>query len=109
MEKKCYTLIEIFVAIAIIIILIAIVYSVIIVCDANEQDLENGVVISKEYYPEKTYYFLSGKMLVPMTQSEKYYLEIENDEKKDTFAVSKAEYEKYEIGDNYPKEEKDNE
>lgn len=104
MKKKGCTLIEIIVMIAITIILIAIVYSVIIVCDANEQDLESGVVISKEYYPEKTYYYQSGYMLVPMTQSEKYYLEIENNGKKDTFTVSKAEYEKYEIGDTYPKE-----
>lgn len=102
MKKKGYTLIEIVVAIAIIIILIAIIYSAIICCD--EQNLESGVVISKEYYPEETYYYQSGYMLVPMTQSEKYYLQIENNGKKDTFTVSKAEYEKYEIGDDYPKE-----
>lgn len=82
MNKKGYTLIEIVVMIAIIIILIATACLVITACDANEQDLENGVVISKEYYPEKTYYYQSGHMLVPMTQSEKYYLQIETMVKK---------------------------
>lgn len=104
MKKKGCTLIEVVVMIATIIILIAIVCLVVISCDENEQNLENGVVISKEYYPEKTYYYQSGHMLVPMTQSEKYYLEIENNGEKDTFTVSKSEYEKYEIGDDYPKE-----
>ena len=71
---------------------------------ANIKLFLSGVVVSKEYYPEKTYYYQLGNILVPMRRSETYCLEIENNREKDTFAISKAEYEKYEIGDDYLKE-----
>lgn len=71
---------------------------------ANIKFILSGVVVNKEYYPEKIYYYQLGHILVPIRRSETYCLEIENNGGKDTFTVSKAEYEKYEIGDDYLKE-----
>lgn len=105
MKYKGITVIEVIVSLVMIAILGLIVLGCIAAVEKSERSLEHGEVVDMEYYPEKTYYYKSGNMLIPCTREEACYLTIQNGERKDTFEVSESEYLEYNVGDEYPKEQ----
>ena len=108
MKYKGITAIEVIVSLTIVAILGLIVLGCIVNVERSERSLEHGEIVNMEYYPEKTYLYKSGNVLVPCTRKAAYYLTIQNGERKDTFEVSESEYIEYNIGDEYPKEQEEN-
>lgn len=104
MKRKGFTLVELLVILSIVLILTAIFAPVVIGYGKNERSLEYGEVVDKWYEESSTVYITSGNVSIPVETPEKWYIKIENSGKTDTFAVDLSEWNKYDLGDNYPYE-----
>lgn len=97
-----HIIIIILIAIAVITLILGIIWYV-----ANEQNhIESGIIVEKNYTPSHLVMQKSGKVTVPITYPESYEIAIQGEKNGKTviywMEVDEYTYNQYEIGDSYP-------
>ena len=101
------TVVEIVVALAILVVAVLLVVAVMGAVQNEMNRISSGIIVDKNYSPEKREYRQDKNGVISYTySSEKYYLCIEGEKDGKTvqywFSTSPVDYAKYNIGDNYP-------